>query len=96
MSAYITANLTITDPSWLESYGPAVNALVEKHGGRYIARDPGVAILEGDAPPPSVAVIIEFPDRAAAEAWYNDADYKPWLEARLAGSNGPLLLVDGL
>lgn len=95
MPAFITANLTITDPSWIESYGPAVDALVDKHGGRYIARDPGATALEGGAAP-SVSVIIEFPDRRAAKAWYDDADYKPWLEARQAGANGPVLLVDGL
>ncbi len=96
MTTYLTASLTITDPSWIEAYGPAVHALVAKHGGRYIAQTPEVTKLEGDGDAPSVAVILEFPDRASAEAWYNDAAYQPWLESRNSGSNGPMLMFDGL
>jgi len=96
MTTYLTASLTVTDPSWIEAYGPAVHELVAKHGGRYIAQNPDVAKLEGDGDAPSVAVIIEFPDRASAEAWYNDAEYQPWLESRKAGANGPVLMFDGL
>lgn len=95
MACYMTANLTITDPSWVETYIPAVHALVEKHGGRYIAQSTEVTVVEGDGPAPSVSVILEFPDRATAEAWYNDAEYKPWLEARQAGSTGEALMFDG-
>ena len=96
MPTYVTAALTITDPSWMEAYGPAVHELVGKHGGRYIAQTPEVTKLEGDADAPSAAVIIEFPDRASAEARYKDAEYQPWLASRNSGSNGPVLMVDGL
>lgn len=96
MTVYVTANLTITDPSWVESYIPAVHALVEQHGGRYIAQSTDVTVVEGGGPAPSVSVILEFPDRAAVDAWYNDDAYKPWLEARLAGSTGQALMFDGV
>jgi uncharacterized protein (DUF1330 family) len=95
VSVYVTANLTITDPSWVETYIPAVHDLVAKHGGRYIAQSTEVTVVEGDGPAPSVSVIVEFPDRAAAEAWYNDDAYKPWLEARQARSTGTALMFDG-
>ena len=32
---YSVVLVTVTDPSWLDSYIPAVQALVEKPGGRY-------------------------------------------------------------
>jgi uncharacterized protein (DUF1330 family) len=96
MTTFITASLTVTDPSWIEAYGPAVHALVEKHGGRYIAQNPQVTRLEGNGDAPSVCVIIEFPDRASAEAWYNDADYAPWLQARMSGAHGDAYIFDGL
>lgn len=95
MAFYMTASLNITDPSWVETYIPTVHDLVAKHGGRYIAQSTEVTVVEGDGPAPSVAVILEFPDRAAAEAWYNDDAYKPWLEARQAGSTGTALMFDG-
>lgn len=96
MAVYVTANLTITDSSWVEEYIPAVHALVAKHGGRYLAQDTAPTVVDGGGPAPSVAVILEFPDRASAEAWYNDPEYKPWLDARLAGANGQALMIEGL
>ncbi len=77
-------------------FGASRRALVEKHGGRYIAQNPQVTRLEGNGDAPSVCVIIEFPDRASAEAWYNDADYAPWLQARMSGAHGDVYIFDGL
>jgi uncharacterized protein (DUF1330 family) len=96
MACYMTANLNITDPSWVEDYAPAVHNLVAKHGGRYLAQNTKATVVEGNGPAPSVAVILEFPDQAAAEAWYNDAEYKPWRDARQAGSTGTALMFDGM
>ena len=47
MAAYVIGAITVTDPSWLEEYGPAVHALVESHGGKYIVRDMETVHLEG-------------------------------------------------
>lgn len=96
MATYVTAALTITDPSWIEAYGPPVHALVEKHGGRYLAQTPEVTKMEGDAAAPGVMVLLEFPDQASVEALYADPDYKPWFESRKAGAHGPVLMFDGL
>ena len=35
MPAYLIGGVDVSDPSWLEEYGPKVEALVEKHGGKY-------------------------------------------------------------
>ena len=42
-------------------------------GGRFIVRG-GSTVLEGEWP--TRIAVIEFPLRAAAENWYNSADYK--------------------
>ena len=65
MSAYIIGTITVTDPSWVESYIPNVQAQVEAAGGRYLSRGEP-AHLEGAAGQPSVAVIIEFADKDTA------------------------------
>ncbi|HEY5624470.1 MAG TPA: DUF1330 domain-containing protein [Gammaproteobacteria bacterium] len=44
---------------------------------------------------PSVFVIIEWPSKKAAEAFYNDPEYAPYLQKRLAGANNDLVLVAG-
>ena len=96
MVAYVMGTVTITDGSWVEDYIPKVQAQVEAHGGRYIARNTEIEKLEGPAEVPSVAVIIEFPSLARARDWYDSAEYQPQLRARQAGSIGNLILLDGL
>ncbi len=96
MSAYVVGYVTLTDPSWLEEYGPKVEAQVQAHGGRYLARAGEIEKLEGDISIPSAAVVLEFPDADAARAWYNSDEYAPMLKLRQSGSTGDLLLFDGL
>ena len=95
MSVYTFGTITVTDPAWIEDYIPKVQALVEAAGGRYIARGEPEH-LEGPASQPSVGVIIEFPDKESARAWYDSADYAPFRKARQDGSTGDLFLVDGV
>jgi uncharacterized protein (DUF1330 family) len=40
-------------------------------------------------------VILEFPDRKSAEAWYNDADYQSASQFRRASSKGRMILQEG-
>lgn len=96
MAAYVIGTVTIHDPSWVEEYGPKVDALVQEHGGKYIARTTETEKLEGDGALPTVTVVLEFPTSEQARTWYNSAEYQPWIKARQAGSTGDLILVDGL
>lgn len=95
MPAYIIGTVTVTDPSWVEKYVPAVAKLVEQHGGKYIVSTPEIDVLEG-GPAPSLSVVLEFPTVAQAKAWYDSDEYAPWIKSRNSGSNGNLFLVDGL
>lgn len=95
MSAYIVVNLNVTDPSWIEEYRPKTEAIVAKHGGRYLASGGEMEGLEGNPTLPNAMVILEFPDMDAARAMYNDTDYAAMIALRQSGSNGTLVLVDG-
>ena len=68
---------------------------MHKHGGSYLARTGNVERIEGDGELPSVAVILEWPSKESAEAFYNDPEYKPYLEMRLAGADNDMILVAG-
>jgi uncharacterized protein (DUF1330 family) len=74
MPAYLVVTATVTDPAKMQAYNAALAAsgLYEEHGGRYLFRGRAAADMEdwgGKA-----AVCAEFPDRAAAEAfWTSDA-----------------------
>ncbi len=96
MTAYVVGRVEMKDPSWAAGYIPAVQEIVESHGGKYIVRSPEFEVVEANGDAPHVMVVVEFPDQAAAKAFYNDPAYKPWLDARKAGANTELVLVDGL
>ena len=95
MTYYAVVRVTLTDESWVEEYLPNVTALVDKHGGKYLARTMTMERLEGDAELPSVFVIIEWPTKAAAQAFYADPEYQPYLQNRLAGAKNDFVLVAG-
>ena len=85
---YTVVASTITDTDWIPAYVAAVPALVARHGGRYLALTGDIDRLEGEGDMPSGVSILEWPSKEAAEAFFADPDYRPHLNARLAGSSG--------
>lgn len=95
MSAYLVAQIEITDPDLFKKYSAQVTDVVARHGGRYLVRGGARETLEG-SPPERRTVIIAFDDREAALRWYNSEDYAPLLALRQKASRGDLILVDGV
>jgi uncharacterized protein (DUF1330 family) len=96
MAAFVVGRVTVSDPSWIEDYIPNVQALVESHGGRYLVRNTELDMVESVGEPPTVVVVIEFPSKEAAQAFYTSAEYGPYLKARQAGASTELILTEGL
>ena len=80
----------------MRDYQQKTEDLVRKHGGRYLVRGGRPEVLEGGKPAPSAVVVLEFPSKAAAQAWYNDPEYGPLIELRRSGAHLDFILVDGL
>ncbi len=95
MKYYAVVELHISDDSWMEDYMPNVTALVQKHGGKYLARTLTMERVEGSGELPNAFVIIEWPSKEAATTFYSDPEYQPYLQSRLAGSSGDFILVAG-
>jgi uncharacterized protein (DUF1330 family) len=95
MAFYSVFAVTPNSEAWIPDYVAAVNVLVPKHGGRYIARTTRHEQLEGDPSPAALRVIIEWPDREAAEAFLNDPAYAGPLQARLDGAHNMHFLIEG-
>lgn len=95
MKYYCVAELNITDQSWLSDYVKNVTEMVERRGGRYLARTPNIEKLEGQRPSPQIFLLLEWPSRDAAMAFYESDEYKPYLQSRLDGASNELLLVAG-
>ncbi len=95
MRYYAVAELDITDPSWVGEYVAKVTGMVERHGGRYLARTPRIEQIEGERRPPQVLLIIEWPSKEAAEAFYESEEYRPFRESRRDGARNEFFLIAG-
>ena len=94
MTAYLIAQLTITDPAGFEAYREAVPPVIAAHGGRYLARAGAMTRLEGEPGGPRI-VVLEFQDAAAAERFYHSPEYQKILPLRLRSASGSVVIVDG-
>jgi uncharacterized protein (DUF1330 family) len=94
MAAYVIAEIRVTDPAGYEPYRPLAAASIARFGGRFLARGGEAVLLEG-VPPPERIVVIEFPDAAAGQRWYQSEEYQSALKIRLAASQGRVILVEG-
>ena len=94
MTAYVIADVTVTNPEGYAAYRPLAAASVAQHGGKFIARGGAVEPLEGGWSPSRV-VIIEFPSMAAARTWYASPEYQAALKIRLANSTCRVIMVEG-
>ncbi len=76
MPAYLLVTATVTDPAKMQAYNAALHAsgLYPRHGGRYIfVGRPAENLENWDG---RAAVCAEFPDRAAAQAFWNSDEYQ--------------------
>jgi uncharacterized protein (DUF1330 family) len=94
MPAYVIADIEVRDAAAYEAYKKDVGATLTRYGGRFVVRGGAVRSFEGGWQPSRI-VVIEFPDMARLEAWYNSPEYKPLLDLRLAATTGRLIGVEG-
>jgi uncharacterized protein (DUF1330 family) len=51
MKYYFIGEIEVTDQSWVPEYVSNVTGLVERSGGRYLARTPKIEKIEGERKP---------------------------------------------
>ncbi len=97
MKYYAVAELDVTDPGWVADYVADVTPMVERRGGRYLARTAQIERLEGERERerPQVLLIIEWPSREAANDFYESDEYRGYREARRAGTRNEFVLIAG-
>jgi len=91
MSAYVIVSYDITDPQAFAPYVAGVMPLIARHGGEVVVADDAATTLEGA--PRHMEVVLRFPDRAAAQAWYEDPDYAPVRQIRLNATTHERLVI---
>jgi len=72
-------------------YLDQVEATVAPYGGRWLAQGPA-DIIEGAWP--GAVVLMEFPNRDAATAWYNSPEYTAIRPLRINNAISDLVLID--
>src|ERR1700704_3360546 len=94
MKAYLVLDLSVHDFGGFRKYIAEIPAFIAKHSGKYIVQGVQPTIIEGDWNPERM-VIIEFPERAKAEAFLGDPEIKELFKVRHSTTTGKLVLVDG-
>ena len=79
MSYYSILDVTPTSEDWIPDYLLTANKLVEKHGGKYLARTASHEQIEGEKKEAGLRIILEWPSKESAENFMNDPEYVPHL-----------------
>lgn len=95
MPAYVIVETDITDPEQYEQYKAATPAAIAAGGGRFLVRGGDFTVLEGDWHP-SRLVVVEFPDLAAAERWYESEVYQAAKKLREGAARMRMVAVQGV
>ena len=93
MTAYALVTLTITNPDSFAEYRDLAGPALAKYSAKPFARSGEAEVIEGDIAAPTVTVILEFPDRAAAQGWINDPDLAHVHEKRRNSGRSNIILM---
>jgi uncharacterized protein (DUF1330 family) len=94
MPAYIIVDVTIHNTEDYDGYRKLTPASLEKYGGKFIVRGGPTETLEGSWQPGRV-VVLEFPTKELAKAWWSSPEYTPAKEIRQRAATTQMILVEG-
>lgn len=95
MTAYAVAHLRdVRMGPEIVAYLERIDATLAPFGGRFIIHGGAKTVLEGDWP--GDLIVVAFPDRASAEAWYASPAYQDILPLRRDNAQGDIVIVDGV
>ncbi|MEM7222680.1 MAG: DUF1330 domain-containing protein [Pseudomonadota bacterium] len=96
MSAYMIAQIEITDPEAYQVYLAGFMPIFQRHEGELLATSSGrTEVLEGTWSYPRT-VIMKFPSQDHARRWYEDPAYQALAAHRHRSARANLVLVEGL
>jgi len=92
--AYILGQIDVTNPTQYAGYTKLTPALIEKFGGRFLARGGRSVSLEG-APARSRVVVVEFPSFDRAQQYFASPEYQAARKLRDGAAQVQFVLVEG-
>jgi len=95
MPAYLISGVDeILDLEGLRIYVERVVPLMAVYGGKYILSSFAIERLEGKAPAPLSAGVIEFPSLEKLRAFWSSDEHAPLLEIRRRSVRTNLIIAD--
>jgi uncharacterized protein (DUF1330 family) len=94
MTAYVIFLEVVQDHAGFAKYREKVVWTLQPFGGTFLVRGGNFTVLEGEWPYER-CVVIAFPSRDMAEAWYRSKDYTQILPQRLGSMKSNAIIVDG-
>jgi uncharacterized protein (DUF1330 family) len=95
MTAYIVfTRERLRDATEFQTYAGKAGATLAGHPGQPLAYYGAHETLEGA--PIEGAVIVSFPDLAAAKAWYQSPAYQEAVKHRFAGADYRVFITEGV
>jgi uncharacterized protein (DUF1330 family) len=94
-SAYIIANVDVTDPVQYEDYRKLSTLAMKAHGAEVCIRGGKVEVMEGDWQPRRF-VMLKFASKDKARAFYNSVEYGEARKAREGAAVMRMILVEGV
>jgi uncharacterized protein (DUF1330 family) len=95
MSAYAVAHMRqVTMGPPVVEYLERIDATLAPFGARFVVHGGKADVMEGTWP--GHLIVIEFPDRAQAHAWYHSAAYQQIVALRTDNSDSDLIIVEGV
>lgn len=95
MSAYLIAEVDVTDIAAYEEYKKLTPGAVAAYGGRFVVRGGKVDSKEGGWNPARL-IVIEFASMEQARKFYDSPEYAPALAIRLKAAKTRLILAEGV
>ena len=93
--AYMLVQVDVTNAQQYGEYTKLSPGIIEKFGGRFIARGGRSVTLEG-APARGRVVIVEFPSFERAQEFYNSQEYQAAKKVRAGAATAQFVLVEGM
>ena len=95
MSAYIIAKINVTNPDQYKEYTKATPGIIEKFGGKFLARGGETVTLEGQEENLRI-VLLEFPSLEKAREFYNSKEYGETKKLRQGAATASFVAVEGI
>ncbi|MBS7807409.1 DUF1330 domain-containing protein [Variovorax sp. PCZ-1] len=95
MSAYVIADVTVTDADQMAKYREWSTKAAAEFGATFMVRGGAITVLEGDWKPSRV-VILQFPDSETVKKWYAGETYTHARKLRENAGVMRMVMVEGV